>query len=104
MANTSPAACQCLATMTPLHFSWCNFSARSSFYIFNWYGYPRGSHENYLKEIVGLVFEMYAIELLGSMSTDEAWRHLRTLHFDPEYIDLPGVCIQKFLMIHWILQ
>ena len=47
---------------------------------------------------------MVAIELLGSMSTDEAWRHLRTLHFYPEYIDLLGVCMQKFVMIHWILQ
>ena len=47
---------------------------------------------------------MYAIELLGSMSTDEAWRHLRTLHFYPKYIDLPGVCMQKYVMIHWILQ
>ena len=34
--------------------------------------YPRGSHEKYLNEIVGPVFEIYAIELLGSMSTDEA--------------------------------
>ena len=40
----------------------------------------RGSHEKYLKEIVGPVFEIYAIEsmiislieLLGSMSADEA--------------------------------
>ena len=38
------------------------------------------------------------------MSTDEAWRHLRTLHFYPEYLDLPGVCMQKFVMINWILQ
>ena len=34
--------------------------------------------KKYLKEIVGPVVEIYAIELLGSMSTDEAWRHLRT--------------------------
>ena len=33
-------------------FSWRHFSARSIFYIINWYGYPRGSHEKYLKEIV----------------------------------------------------
>ena len=26
------------------------------------------------------------------------------LHFYLEYIDLPGVCMQKFVMIHWILQ
>ena len=55
MANTSPATCQCLATFTPLKskmlifFSWRHFSARSSCYIINWYGYPRGSHEKYLK-------------------------------------------------------
>ena len=48
-----------------------------------------------MKEIVSPVFEIYAIELLGSISSDEARRHLhvRTLHFYAEYIDLPGVCI-----------
>ena len=35
-----------------------HFTARSSFYIINWYGYPRGSHEKYLKEIVSPVFEI----------------------------------------------
>ena len=35
------------------------------------------SHKRYLKEIVGQVFEIYAIELLGSLPTDEACRHLR---------------------------
>ena len=44
------------------------------------------------------VFEIYAIELLGSLPTDEAWRRYQ------EYIDLPRVCIHKFVMIHWILQ
>ena len=39
-------------------FSWRHFSARSSCYIINWYGYPRGSHEKYLKEIVSPVFEI----------------------------------------------
>ena len=57
----------------------------------------------FLFDTVCPVFEIYAIELLGSMSTDEAWRQLRTLHFYPEYIDLPGVCMQKFVMINWIL-
>ena len=33
--------------------------------------------QKYLKEIVGQVFEMYAIGLLDSLPTDEAWRHLR---------------------------
>ena len=27
-----------------------------------------------------------------------------TLHLYTEYIDLPGVCIQQFVMIHWLLQ
>ena len=70
MANTSPATCQCLATFTPLNskmlifFSWRHFSARSSCYIINWYGYPRGSHEKYFKEIVTPVLR-YAIEMLN---------------------------------------
>ena len=37
--------------------------------------------KKYLMEIVGPVFEIYTIELLGSMSTDEAWRHLRYVTF-----------------------
>ena len=53
--------------------------------------------------MVGPVLYIYAIELLGSLSTDEAWRHLRALHFYREYIELP-VCMQKCVMIHWILQ
>ena len=79
MANTSPATCQCLATFTPLKlkiliFLWRHFSARSSCYIINWYGYPRGSHEQYLKEIVSRVFE-YAIELLHvKRRTCHKWR------------------------------
>ena len=38
--------------------SWRHFSARSSCYIINWHGYPRGSHDKYLKEIVSPVFEI----------------------------------------------
>ena len=56
------------------------------------------AHEQYLKEIVGPVFEIYDIELLGSMSRHDVT--YVTLHFYPEYIDLPGVCIYKFVMIH----
>ena len=105
MANTSPRHMPVLGNVHPIKienldiFSWRHFSARSSFYIFNWYAYPRGFHEKYLREIVGPVFEIHAIESIGSMSTDETWRHLCTLHFYPEYIDLPGVCMQKFVMI-----
>ena len=32
-----------------------------------------GSHEKYLKDIVGRVFEIYTIVLVGSISTNEAW-------------------------------
>ena len=60
--------------------------------------------KNIWKKLSGPVFELYAIELLGLMCPDEAWRLLRTFHFYPEYIDLPGVFMQKFVMIHWILQ
>ena len=58
MANTSPRPMPVLGNVHPIKifFSWRNFSARSSFYIINWYGYPRGSHEKHLKEIVGSVF------------------------------------------------
>ena len=73
MANTSPVTCQCLATFTQLKSKiLIFFSAPSSFYIFNRYGYPRGFHEKYLKEIVSQIFEIYAITFLCSMSTDEA--------------------------------
>ena len=73
MANTSPRHMPVLGNVHPIKIekfnicSWRHFSARSSVYIFTWHGYPRGFHEKYLKEIVGSVFEIYAI---GSMSTD----------------------------------
>ena len=62
MANTSPRHKPVLGNVHPIKienfdiFSWRHFTARSSFYIINWYGYPRGSHEKYLKEIVGSSF------------------------------------------------
>ena len=64
MANTSPRHMPVLGNVHPIKienfdiFSWRHFTARSSFYIINWYGYPRGSHEKYLKEIVSSVFEI----------------------------------------------
>ena len=67
MANTSPRHMPVLGNVHPIKienfdiFSWRHFSARSSFYIINWYGYPRGSHEKYLNEIR---FLKYATELL----------------------------------------
>ena len=80
MANTSPRHMPVLANVHPIKienfdiFSWRHFSARSSFYIINWYGYPRGSHEKYLKEIVSPVFG-YAIELLHvKRRTRHKWR------------------------------
>ena len=64
MANTSPRHMPVLGNVHPIKienfdiFSWRHFSVRSSFYIINWYGYPRGSHEKHLKEIVSPVFEI----------------------------------------------
>ena len=64
MANTSPRHMPVLGNVHPIKienfdiFAWSHFSARSSFYIINWYGYPRGSPEKYLKEIVSPVFEI----------------------------------------------
>ena len=64
MANTSPRHMPVLGNVHPIKienfdiFSWRHFSARSSFYIINWYGYSRDSHEKYLKEIVSPVFEI----------------------------------------------
>ena len=77
MANTSPRHIPVLGNVHSITidnfdiFSLRHFSACSRCYICNRYGYPRGSHEQYLNEIVDPV-EIYAIELLGSMSTDEA--------------------------------
>ena len=77
MANTSPRLMPVLGNVHSIKIEnfdifLTSFFCSLGFYIFNRYGYPRGSHEKYLKEIIGPVFEIYAIELLGSMSTDEA--------------------------------
>ena len=52
MTNTSPRHMPMLGNVHPIKienfdiFSWRHFCARSRFFlIFNWYGYPRGSHE-----------------------------------------------------------
>ena len=59
-------------------FSWHHFSARSSCYIINWYGYPRGSHEKYLKEIVGPVFEIRHMLNVAHVTNDVKWRPIVT--------------------------
>ena len=76
MANTSPRHMPVLGNVQPIKienfdiFSWRHFSARSSFYIINWY--RRGSHTKYLKEIQ---FLKYAIELLHiKRRTRHKWR------------------------------
>ena len=75
MANTSPATCQCLATFAPLKSKNLIFvrdviSLLTRVFIFL---IDMATQEvpmnKYLKEIVGSVFEIYAIELLSSMST-----------------------------------
>ena len=64
-------------------FSWRHFTARSSFYIINWYGYTRGSHEKYLKEIVSPVFEIrtplncYMLNV-AHVTNDVKWRPIVT--------------------------
>ena len=78
MANTSPATCQCLATFSPLKSKTLIFFrdvisllARVFIFLIDW-ATQAVPMKQYLKEIVVPVFEIYAIELLGSMSTDEA--------------------------------
>ena len=77
MANTSPRHMPVLGNVHPIKienfdiFSWRHFTARSSFYIINWYGYPRGSHE----KILSVQFLRYAIELLHvKRRTHHKWR------------------------------
>ena len=72
-------------------FSWRHFFARSSFYIINWYGYPRGSHEKYLKEIVSPVFEIrqwinYMLNVTNDaqvfiVSVDRAYKEVSTKEY-----------------------
>ena len=64
MANISHRHMPVLGNVHPIKIEkfdiilWRHFSAHSSFYIFNLWGCPRGSHEKYLKEIVSPVFEI----------------------------------------------
>ena len=61
-------------------FSWCHFCARSSFYIFNG-ATQEVPIQNIWKKLTVKFFRIYAIELLGSLPTGEAWRHLRYITF-----------------------
>ena len=62
MANISPRHMPVLGNVHPIKienfdmFSWRHFSARSSFYIFNWSATQEVPSKNILKEIVGPVF------------------------------------------------
>ena len=64
MANTSPRHMPVLGNVQPIKiekfdiFCVTSFLCSLEFYIINWYGYPRGSPEKYLKEIVSPVFEI----------------------------------------------
>ena len=80
MANISPRHMPVLGNFHPIKietfdiFSWRHFSARSSFYIINWYGYPRGSHQNIWEKLL-VQFLRYAIELLHvKRRTCHTWR------------------------------
>ena len=64
------------------------------------YGSPEGA-------IIKLSIQFFRYTPLNCKARCLLTRHdvtYVTLHFCPEYIDLPGVCIQKFVMIHGILQ
>ena len=58
MASTSPRHMPVLGNVHPIKLFVVDIFAWRVFYIINWYGYPRGSHEKYLKEIVSPVFEI----------------------------------------------
>ena len=63
-------------------FSWRHFTARSSFYIINCYGYPRGSHEKYLKEIFipsfwDMPLNCYMLNV-AHVTNDVKWRPIVT--------------------------
>ena len=78
MANTSPCHMPVLGNVHPIKIENFDFFFRdvtsllARVFIFLIDMATRGSHGIYLKEIVGPVFEIYAIELLGTMSTDKA--------------------------------
>ena len=80
MANTSPRHMPVLGNVHPTKienfdiFAWRHFSARSSFYIINWYGYPRGSMKNIWKKL-SVQFLRYPIQLLHvKRRTRHKWR------------------------------
>ena len=83
-----PTTCQCLATFTPHWnfdiFLWVISLLAQTFIVL----IDRATQE---------VAMRYAIELLGLMSADEAWRSLTYVTF---LFDLPEVCMQKFVIIH----
>ena len=74
MANTSPRHMPVLGNVHPIKienfdiFSWRHFSARVVIFLID-SATQEVPMKKYLKEIVGPVFEIYAIELLSSMST-----------------------------------
>ena len=88
MANTSPRHMPVLGHVHPIKIE--NFdifrdviSLHARVFILL---IDRATQEVPIKNIwkkLSVQFSRYAIELLGSMCTDEAWRHLRTLHFYP---------------------
>ena len=88
MENTSPRHMPVLGTVHPIKID-------------------RATQEvpmKYLEKIVQLVLELYAIELLGSMSTDEAWCHLRYVTFLSGVHWPTGSMYTQVVRIRWILQ
>ena len=87
MANTSPRHMPVLGSISRVFIFLIDRAKRFSWKIF---------------EIN--IFEIYAIELLGSLPTDEAWRHLRCITFAYAVYWPTGSMYTNVVMIHWILQ
>ena len=74
MANTSPATCQYLAMFAPLKskiYYIISLISRVIIFLIDW-ATQEVPMKIYFIEIVGPVFEIYTIAMLGSISTNEA--------------------------------
>ena len=94
MANISPRHMPVLGNVHPIKienfdiFLWRHFSVRSSFYIINWYGYPRGSHEKHLKVNCQSSFwdtplNCYMLKV-AHVTNDVKWRPTSSPHLDTD--------------------
>ena len=99
-----PATFHCLATFPPLKSNIISLLARVFIFLI----------DRATQEVAKKIFERncrsscwYIHNWIVRLAA--YWRGMTsctyvTLHLYTEYIDLPGVCIQQFVMINWILQ